>query len=332
MTQKKTNKSKPKVSTKAKVNTRAKTKVNKKTTVNKKKPIRKKIYKKTKNYVVPTKSNDFIPLIIRKYGVLALALAILLTQITYNYMQTGQFGVLGRVSNASIPELIADTNQKRASVGVQTLVVNDKLAQAATLKANDMINNDYWAHTSPSDVTPWKWLDDVEYQYDKAGENLAKNFPNSQTTVNAWMESPSHRENMLNPNYSEVGFAVQEGVIDGKMTTVVVALYGKPTESVLGDIITRPDNINNFVSSDNLAMRPLANFGVAVQSLNPATIGALAVLMLVAVVSLLTYAYRKRLPKAVQNTWRKHHGLLAFLGVLVVGVVIILGTGGGQLL
>lgn len=300
----------------------------------KRKATKKRIYNKTKQIVVPTKSNEFIPLIIRRYGVLVIALIILLTQVGYNFIQTGQFGVLSRVSKASIPELISDTNQYRVSRGLQELVVNEKLSQAATLKARDMVTNDYWAHTSPTNVTPWKWLEEVGYEYSMAGENLAKNFPDSDTTISAWMDSTSHRENMLNPQYSEVGFAIDEGVIDGKMTTVVVALYGKPIDAVLGSNMVSPGPYvnNSFATSDNWALKPLAYFGVAVQSLNPATIGALALLSFIGVVSLLTYAYRKHLPTALQEGWRKHHGLFVFVGALVVGVAIILGTGSGQLL
>ena len=335
-TSKKTSKKPPIKKTRAvsavKKKTPIKTRPKVRATKAKAKTAQKRIYHKTKQIVVPTKSNDFIPLIIRRYGVLVVALIILFSQIGYNYMQTGQFGVLGRVSRASIPELIADTNEKRAANGASALVINDKLTLASSLKAQDMVRNNYWAHTSPTNVTPWDWLKIANYDYSLAGENLAKNFPDSDTTVNAWMESTSHRENMLNPNYTEVGFAVEEGVIDGKVTTVVVALYGKPSSSVLGENIININDATNFATSDNLAMRPLSYFGVAIQSLNPATIGALALLTFVGVVALLTYAYRKRLPTSLQDGWRKHHGLIVFVGVIAIGITIIISTGGGQML
>ena len=66
-----------------------------------------------------------------------------------------------------------------------------------------------------------------DYDYLYAGENLAKNFGGSKEVVDAWYKSPSHRENLINDKYTDVGFAVVNGVLDGYETTLVVQMFGK---------------------------------------------------------------------------------------------------------
>lgn len=127
----------------------------------------------------------------------------------------------------SADEVYALSNQARASQGLGGLSANGALSQAAYNKANDMFRNNYWAHTSPSGVTPWDWLAGVGYSYQSAGENLANGFSTGSAVVNAWMNSPEHRANLLNPNFNETGIAVVPGVLGGQQTILVVAYYGQ---------------------------------------------------------------------------------------------------------
>jgi len=107
---------------------------------------------------------------------------------------------LGFATDISIQALLKDTNDKRIENGLQPLTLNDQLNQAAAGKAADMFGNNYWAHISPSGKTPWDFILGANYQYVYAGENLAKDFQDSQGVVDAWMNSPSHKENLLNSN------------------------------------------------------------------------------------------------------------------------------------
>lgn len=102
-------------------------------------------------------------------------------------------------------------NQTRQSLGLQPLIENQKLNQAAQLKAENMVQNNYFAHISPTGVTPWHWFSQVGYNYRYAGENLAIGFFDSEEVYEAWLNSPSHKENILNPKYKEVGTAVLGG-------------------------------------------------------------------------------------------------------------------------
>lgn len=134
--------------------------------------------------------------------------------------------VLGYATDINVIQLLSDTNVKRQGAGLSPLTLNATLSQAAANKAADMFTKDYWAHNSPTGSTPWDFISGAGYRYTVAGENLAKNFSNSQGVVDAWMASSSHRENLLKPGYQDVGFAVVNGTLNGEETTLVVQMFG----------------------------------------------------------------------------------------------------------
>src|SRR5690554_2458889 len=188
-----------------------------------------KVRKHLKRTLVPHKGNQYRPHLVRLHGITAVLVLAVLMQLVYGLVSSGKIEVLGRVSNISAGDVLTDTNTERAKSSLPALQLNEALSDAAFAKAQDMFTNNYWAHTSPTGVTPWKWLGDSGYNYDVAGENLAKNFPTAQDTVDAWMNSPTHRANILNNRYQDIGLAVVDGTLDGRPTTLVVAYYGAPT-------------------------------------------------------------------------------------------------------
>ncbi len=99
------------------------------------------------------------------------------------------------------------------------------------MKATDMFARNYWAHYGPDGTTPWSFITNSGYEYEYAGENLAKNFMFSDGVVQAWMESPTHRENILRNEYTEIGYAIQNGVLNGEETTLVVQMFGTPLDT-----------------------------------------------------------------------------------------------------
>lgn len=137
--------------------------------------------------------------------------------------------ILGYATDIHVEQLHSLTNAKRAENGLGALTYNPQLAQAAAGKASDMFAKGYWAHVAPDGKTPWDFIKGAGYSYTVAGENLAKNFQNSTGVVDAWLASPSHRENLLKSNYREVGFAVVNGVLNGEETTLVVQMFGTST-------------------------------------------------------------------------------------------------------
>ena len=112
--------------------------------------------------------------------------------------------------------------------GLPILMHNSVLDQSAMMKAQDMLANNYFAHNRPSDgTTPWEWFKAAGYNYTFAGENLAMNFSEAEEAMSAWLASPSHKANIMNANYDEIGIAVVVGKIDGRQTTLVVQHFGK---------------------------------------------------------------------------------------------------------
>lgn len=139
-------------------------------------------------------------------------------------------GVLAYATEMSSSQLLNATNQQRSSNGQATLRINDQLSAAAQAKAEDMASRNYWSHNTPDGTPPWVFIDAEGYGYTKAGENLAYGFATSASTVTGWMNSPSHKANLLDGAYSEVGFGYvnANSYNNSGQQTIVVAMYGQP--------------------------------------------------------------------------------------------------------
>lgn len=123
-------------------------------------------------------------------------------------------------------------NKEREANGLSLVAENALLTKAAEAKADDMLKNDYFAHTSPLGETPWYWLKHAGYSYRAAGENLAINYNDPKEQHKAWMKSTTHRANILNSRFEEIGMATRHGRINGKDATVTVQLFGAPRNAV----------------------------------------------------------------------------------------------------
>lgn len=129
-----------------------------------------------------------------------------------------------------LPNVLIDlTNKNREKSQIQKLAYSPVLEEAAKRKANDMATKSYFAHTSPEGVTPWQWFRDVNYGFIYAGENLAVHFSDSSDVVRAWMDSPGHRDNILNEHFTEIGIATAQGYFEGRQTIFVVQMFGRPS-------------------------------------------------------------------------------------------------------
>ena len=140
--------------------------------------------------------------------------------------------ILGYATDIHVEQLLNSTNAKRQSLGLPPLALNAQLSAAAGNKAQDMFTKGYWAHNSPTGSTPWDFITGSGYRYTVAGENLAKNFSTSDAVVEAWMASPTHRDNIAKSSYREVGFAVVNGSLNGEETTLVVQMFGASSGSI----------------------------------------------------------------------------------------------------
>ncbi len=177
---------------------------------------------------IPHEKNQYQPKIIH-LDFLSFYLVLALT-ITFGYrlLSHTSLQILGLATDITINKLYQLTNEVRKKYGLPPLRYNKNLEQAAYQKAQDMFQKNYWAHFGPDGTTPWQFILQSGYQYQYAGENLAKNFLFSDGVVDAWMNSPTHRENILKKEYQDVGFAVVNGVLNGEETTLVVQMFGTP--------------------------------------------------------------------------------------------------------
>lgn len=179
-----------------------------------------------RQYIFPSEANNFKAKIIQSSALLFYITVFVVIQVGFNIVNFIKPGVLGYATDISIDSLLSSTNQKRAENGLNPLILNGQLSAACGLKANDMFSADYWAHNSPVGKTPWDFILAAGYHYIYAGENLAKDFADSSGVINAWMASPTHRDNIVNPKYQEIGFAVVNGKLNGMETTLVVQMFG----------------------------------------------------------------------------------------------------------
>lgn len=138
--------------------------------------------------------------------------------------------VLAYATEMSRSNLLSGTNQQRSTNGKAALTLNSKLNSAAQAKANDMADRDYWSHNTPDGTEPWHFFNQAGYKYYKAGENLAYGFLTSSQTISGWMNSASHKANMLDSEFTEVGFGFINAADyqDQGNQTIVVAMYGRP--------------------------------------------------------------------------------------------------------
>lgn len=195
----------------------------------------------------------------------------LVYQIFINFYLLVSPSVLGFASNIAPEKILELTNQKRAEQGLNPLAINSKLNESAQRKAGDMFAFNYWAHISPSGRNPWSFFQEVGYKYVYAGENLARDFMDSNAVVEAWMNSQTHRDNILNPNYKEIGISVVNGTLNGVETTLVVQMFGMPTSTPMAQKpkVLPPTTVANLSS-------PTPSPTVALQEQTPLSRVALA--------------------------------------------------------
>lgn len=200
-----------------------------------------KVLKALKHLFIPHEHNDYKPHILREVSVIVISVfAIVLLSIsagTVSYIKNNN------LTATVLPAVILDlTNDARTSNNQKVLTRNPVLDEVAKLKAEDMARLGYFAHNSPTGVTPWHWFDKVGYVFKYAGENLAINFTESTDVEKAWLDSPTHRANILNSHFTEIGIATIDAIYQGIPTTFVVQSFGTPAypkkEPLLKDLKT----------------------------------------------------------------------------------------------
>lgn len=208
--------------------------------------------KTVKKYLVPHTDNDYKPHLLRErsMGVLfGIALVLFCTSLGSSYILTRtDFGA------TVLPAVLVDlTNEHRIENSEKPLSVNPTLQVAALMKAKDMAANQYFAHTSPTGVTPWQWFTKAGYRFTYAGENLAINFTESSDVEKAWIASPAHHANLISDKFTETGIATYDGMYQGRPTTFVVQLFGTQPFSATKSV-TKTTSVPTTPSSEKVAV------------------------------------------------------------------------------
>lgn len=115
-------------------------------------------------------------------------------------------------------EVVNLVNKVRIENGLNALTYDWQLARVARFKSQDMRDLGYFSHTSPTYGSPFEMMKSLGISYRTAGENIAKGYPTPEAVVNAWMNSPGHRANILNSSYTHIGVGY---VKDGNYWTQV---------------------------------------------------------------------------------------------------------------
>ena len=152
------------------------------------------------------------------------------------------------------PGLIYWTNVQREKNDLLTLTENETLNLMAKNKINDMFKYQYFAHESLTGQQVGNIAEKFDYQFMAIGENLAMgNFSSDQDLIQAWMDSPGHRENILNKTYQEIGIAVEKGYFNEEMVWLAVQHFGlsaticsKPDEKTKLEIEKLKQEIKEF--------------------------------------------------------------------------------------
>lgn len=143
--------------------------------------------------------------------------------------------VLSYAASENPQVMLADTNAERQANGEPALQLNSELSSAAMAKAKDMATRNYWSHVTPDGQQPWVFVTATGYSYQKLGENLATGFTDEASAINGWMASPPHRENLLDPVFTQVGFGFANAAdykATGGPATIFVAFYGRPSDTI----------------------------------------------------------------------------------------------------
>ncbi|WP_195251340.1 CAP domain-containing protein [Romboutsia sp. 1001713B170207_170306_H8] len=107
-------------------------------------------------------------------------------------------------------EVVNLVNKERAKYGLSPLKSNASLANVATIKSQDMVNKNYFSHTSPTYGSPFDMMKQFGISYRTAGENIAMGQKTPSEVVTAWMNSEGHRANILNANFTEIGIGIAQ--------------------------------------------------------------------------------------------------------------------------
>jgi len=204
-----------------------------------------------RHFFIPHEKNNYRAILLQPSFIGIFIAVYLLNQSLIKSLTITKPGILGYSSEITAQKVYQETNQQRLKLNLSSLHYNQKLSDSAVKKAEDMLKNNYWAHNSPTGATPWDFLKAEKYEYSIAGENLAKDFYDTNSMMKAWMNSPTHRDNIINSKYQEIGIGVVSGVLNGVKTTIVVQHFATPIDAST-IVVDQNDSNQNVLADTNI--------------------------------------------------------------------------------
>ncbi len=185
------------------------------------------------DYFIPHKSNEYKPKILRTRALITIAFLIFAFKIIATSYVFFVYPFKAQMSADMSVDVLDLINEERVKNDLVPLEINKNLKKAAIAKAEDMFDSQYFSHYGPDGKKPWDWINVDEYQYTFVGENLAMDFLSAQSAHKALMASESHKKNILNEKYRDIGISVLRGEMDGERTLVLVQMFARPQEIVI---------------------------------------------------------------------------------------------------
>jgi hypothetical protein len=173
-----------------------------------------------RRFLLPTSQNNYTPYLLHRSALVVYVLVIFLFNVI-----VGQLGLSTVQAAVDAGTLYSLHNSNRSANGLGALTVNNQLVTSATNKAQAMLASDCWDHYCPPGTSPWSFILNAGYEYIYAGENLGEGFSNSTTLMNAWMNSPTHRANVLSGNFTEIGIGFAYGSYQGNPNNTIVVVH-----------------------------------------------------------------------------------------------------------
>ncbi|MDD5031449.1 MAG: CAP domain-containing protein [Patescibacteria group bacterium] len=155
------------------------------------------------------------------------------------------------LSSITPEKIIELTNKERMENDLNVLNANQILAQAAAEKSQAILESNQFQHNIGGRKFS-DWVRETGYEYSYVGENLAIDFITSEGVLDAWLASPTHKKNILNSYYQEIGVAVSQGNFDGQNTTLVVQIFGTPPLGVAQPRVAG-EELGNYFTDYNIS-------------------------------------------------------------------------------
>ncbi|MCK5416462.1 CAP domain-containing protein [Candidatus Parcubacteria bacterium] len=196
---------------------------------------------------------------------------------------------IGYFSSITEQEIINLTNKERVKNNLGKLTPNNLLIEAAQQKANDILKYQTFEHNLNGNKFS-DWIKKSNYNYYYIGENLAIDFMVSGNVISAWMKSESHKANILNKNFDEIGIAVVDGKFENRNTTIIVQIFG----SSLNKLNTSSGIINTNTKNSNISNPPhLISYEKENFNLFVLILSIIFIISIIKIAIIIEYHYRK---------------------------------------